>query len=101
MNRVSSDFRVTFANMDQSALLTVGEVGELIGKSPNALYHMLCRDPDALPKPVFRQNRYVRWRVSDVREWLQNLVAQEPAQKDAKTDGPRRGRRRLSATTGQ
>jgi predicted DNA-binding transcriptional regulator AlpA len=73
MKKNAEDFRVVFAHMDRSSLLTADELGALMGKSRNALYHMLCREPDGLPKPVFRQNRYVRWRVGDVRDWINKL----------------------------
>jgi predicted DNA-binding transcriptional regulator AlpA len=78
MAREVSDFRIAFAHMDRSALVTADEFGELIGKSRNAVYHMLCREPDALPKPVFRQNRYVRWRAGDVRDWIDSLTVAQP-----------------------
>ncbi|WP_092969843.1 AlpA family transcriptional regulator [Ralstonia sp. NFACC01] len=94
MAREISDFRVAFAQMDGAALLTPDEFGELIGKTRNAIYHILCRDPAALPTPVFRQNRYVRWRASDVRDWIKNLPTTQPREI---ADKPRRGRPRQAA----
>ncbi|WP_433864603.1 helix-turn-helix transcriptional regulator [Ralstonia wenshanensis] len=94
MAREASDFRVAFAQMDGAALLTPDEFGELIGKTRNAIYHILCRDPAALPTPVFRQNRYVRWRASDVRDWITSLPCAKPREIG---DKPRRGRRRKAA----
>lgn len=91
MAREANDFRVAFAQMDGAALLTPDEFGELIGKTRNAIYHILCRDPAALPTPVFRQNRYVRWRASDVRDWIKNLPSAQPREIAEK---PRRGRPR-------
>jgi predicted DNA-binding transcriptional regulator AlpA len=78
MEQKQTDFRVAFAQMDRSALLTPDEFGAVIGKSRNAIYHMLCREPDALPRPVFRQNRYVRWRAGDVRDWIESLTEAQP-----------------------
>lgn len=94
MAHLGSDFRVTFAGMDRSALLTPAELGELIGKSANAVYHMLCRESAGLPTPVFRQHRYVRWRVGDVKDWIEGLPIAAP---DDSNDVARRGRPRHAA----
>ncbi|WP_155625290.1 helix-turn-helix transcriptional regulator [Burkholderia vietnamiensis] len=91
MDKDRRDFRVAFAQMDNAALLNPDEFGELLGKTRNAIYHMLCRAPDALPKPVFRQNRYVRWRAGDIRAWINSLPSAQPREI---SDKPRRGRRR-------
>ncbi|WP_141715400.1 helix-turn-helix transcriptional regulator [Burkholderia ubonensis] len=91
MDNDIKDFRVAFAQMDNAALLNPDEFGELIGKTRNAIYHMLCRAPDTLPMPVFRQNRYVRWRAGDVRAWINSLPGAQPREI---ADQPRRGRRR-------
>ena len=91
---------MTFAHMDGAALLSVIELAQLLGKSPNALYHVLCLKPDELPKPVFRQHRYIRWRASDVRDWLESLEMQAWERRGAKTGGCRRGRPRKDAEAG-
>ena len=77
MKKEIGDFRSEFARMDRASLLTAQELGQLLRKSSNAIYHMLCREPEALPKPVFRQNRYLRWRVGDVRDWIDALPSAE------------------------
>lgn len=81
MEKQLEDFRVNFSCFDDLCLLSASEFGKLIGKSENAIYHMLCRHPDSLPPPVFRQNRYLRWRVGDVRLWLKELPT-DKAKKD-------------------
>lgn len=93
-----SDFRVVFAQMDSCALIKPAEFATLFGITTNAFYQRDVRGE--FPSPVMRKNRCVRWRAQDVRDWLQKLVPQEPAQREAaptnrkEFDGPRRGRRR-------
>jgi len=94
-----ADFRESFSRYDPIALIGPAEFAALIGITVNAF-----RQRDFLgefPQPVMRGNRCVRWRVADVREWLQGL---QPQQKRsvAKVDAngiskPRRGRKRQSA----
>lgn len=91
MKKPARDFRVAFSNMDRSALLTPDEFGELIGKSRNAVYHMLRREQEAFPQPVLRQNRCIRWRAGDVRDWIDGLSCAKPRELEG---GERRGRPR-------
>lgn len=80
------DFRVKFNAMAASALITPAEFAELLVVSMNAFY--LRRWKGELPDPAVTQNRYLRWRVGDVRVWLDALCP---------TDTPvRRGRPRNS-----
>jgi predicted DNA-binding transcriptional regulator AlpA len=93
------DFRESFSRYDPLALIGPAEFAALIGITVGAF-----RQRDMLgefPPAVMRGNRCVRWRVSDVREWLQGLQPQEKRHV-AKLDGngmpkPRRGRKRQSA----
>ncbi len=74
MDTRTKDFRVVFATMDKSALINADELGQLLGKTRAAIYQILCMESGQLPAPVFRQNRYVRWRAGDVRDWLESLA---------------------------
>lgn len=77
-SRLRMDVRVAFANMDRCALLTPEDLAELLGKSRSAIYHMLRRDEDSFPQPVMRQNRCIRWRAGDVRDWINGMVGAKP-----------------------
>jgi len=94
-----SDFRESFSRYDPLVLIGPAEFAALIGITVGAF-----RQRDMLgefPQAVMRQNRCVRWRVSDVREWLHGLTPQDKRHV-AKVDvngvpKPRRGRKRQSA----
>lgn len=92
-----TDFRVTFASMDRCALMTPEEIAELLGKTRSAIYHMLRRDEDSFPQPVMRQNRCIRWRAGDVRDWLSGMASAKPRELNIVQ---RRGRPRKSAQNG-
>ncbi|QCC02689.1 helix-turn-helix domain-containing protein [Cupriavidus necator H16] len=77
--------------MDRCALLSPEELAELLGKSRNAIYHMLRRDEDSFPQPVLRQNRCIRWRAGDVRDWIDSLSSAKPREIET---ARRRGRPR-------
>jgi predicted DNA-binding transcriptional regulator AlpA len=76
--RSASDFRVLFAQLDPSALISPKEFASLIGIKPGAFYQRNMRGE--FPRPAMSRNRCVRWRAADVREWLNglNTVAQRP-----------------------
>jgi len=67
----AQDFRVAFNAMAASALITPAEFAELLVVSENAFYQR--RAKGELPQPAIVQNRYLRWRAGDVREWLEAL----------------------------
>jgi predicted DNA-binding transcriptional regulator AlpA len=67
----ASDFRVTFAQFDPSALISPKEFASLLGINPGAFYQRNMRGQ--LPRPAMSRHRYVRWRAADVREWLNSL----------------------------
>ncbi|WP_407510318.1 helix-turn-helix transcriptional regulator [Ralstonia sp. GP101] len=92
-NIAETDFRSAFAHFDPTALITPAEFADLLGISPNALYHR--SGLGELPQPAIRKHRCVRWRVSDVREWLKRLSPKEDSSAEGQHPrGPRRGRRR-------
>ncbi|HDR9036011.1 TPA: hypothetical protein QDB07_003513 [Burkholderia vietnamiensis] len=80
----ASDFRVLFAQLDPSALISPKEFACLLGITPGAFYqrNMLGE----FPRPAMNRHRCVRWRAADVRAWLNDLGVA----------GPRRGPRRQS-----
>lgn len=81
-NHVTEDFRVTFARLDPSALISPKEFACLLGIKPGAFYQRNTQGE--FPRPAMSRNRCVRWRAGDVREWLNGLNAA----------GQRRGRPR-------
>jgi predicted DNA-binding transcriptional regulator AlpA len=80
----ASDFRVLFARLDPSALISPKEFACLLGITPGAFYQRNMHGE--FPRPAMKRNRCVRWRAADVRIWLNDLNAV----------APRRGRRRKS-----
>lgn len=78
----ASDFRVLFAQLDPSALISPKEFACLLGITPGAFYHRNMYGE--FPRPAMSRNRCVRWRAADVREWLNGLNTV------AKRRGPRR-----------
>jgi predicted DNA-binding transcriptional regulator AlpA len=74
-----SDFRVQFYELGPGILITGAQFAELLcitHAAFNAQYHA-----GKIPNPVIRQPRFVRWRVSDVRAWLESLEP-VPARRD-------------------
>jgi predicted DNA-binding transcriptional regulator AlpA len=70
------DFRVTFGQLDPSALISPKEFACLLGITPGAFYQRNMQGE--FPRPAMSRNRCVRWRAADVRDWLNglNTVAQ-------------------------
>lgn len=66
-----SDFRVLFAQLDPSALISPKEFACLLGITPGAFYQRNMQGE--FPRPAMSRNRCVRWRAADVREWLNGL----------------------------
>jgi predicted DNA-binding transcriptional regulator AlpA len=77
----ANDFRVTFAHLDASALISPKEFASLLGIKPGAFYQRNMRGE--FPRPAMSRNRCVRWRAADVREWLNGLhtVTQRPGRR--------------------
>lgn len=69
--RSASDFRVLFAQLDPSTLISPKEFACLLGIKPGAFYQRKMRGE--FPRPAMSRNRCVRWRAADVREWLNGL----------------------------
>ncbi|HEM7852808.1 MULTISPECIES: helix-turn-helix transcriptional regulator [Burkholderia] len=69
--RPASDFRVLFAQLDPSALISPKEFACLLGITPGAFYQRNMHGE--FPRPAMSRNRCVRWRAADVREWLNGL----------------------------
>ncbi|MFM0531732.1 helix-turn-helix transcriptional regulator [Paraburkholderia strydomiana] len=69
----ASDFRVTFGQLDPSALISPKEFACLLGITPGAFYQRNMQGE--FPRPAMNRNRCVRWRAADVREWLNGLSA--------------------------
>lgn len=92
-NIAETDFRSAFARFDSAALITPVEFAVLLGITPNALYHK--SGLGELPQPAIRKHRCVRWRVSDVREWLKKLSPDNASPTERQhLHAPRRGRPR-------
>jgi predicted DNA-binding transcriptional regulator AlpA len=98
------DFRVVFSQLDPAVFITGDEFAELLCMTRAAFNFRL--HVGKVPDPVIRENRCVRWRVSDVRGWLE-AIQQVPVNSDRVLGGraqriiareaagvPRRGRPR-------
>ena len=92
-NIAETDFRSAFARFDPAALITPTEFADLLGISPNALYHR--NGLGELPRPAIRKHPCPGWRRGGVREWLKRLSPkEEPPTDEQRSCSPRRGRRR-------
>ena len=101
------DFRAVFYELDPAVLITANEFAALMCITRAAFDFRL--HIGKVPDPVIRENRCVRWRVCDVREWFEALK-QVPGDPDRLLGGraqrilareaaglPRRGRPRPAA----
>ena len=62
--------------MEMQKLLTLGELAQLLGRSPETIKKDLLRNPGAVP-PRLRvpHTRLLRWRAVDVEAWLASHIA--------------------------
>lgn len=63
----------TVAGLAGDALLDRAEVGALLSMTPRAIAVAMCRG--RFPIPVIRLGRRVRFRLSDVRRYIENANA--------------------------
>ena len=75
-DQMARDFRAVFCELDPAVLITADEFAALMCITRAAFDFRL--HIGKVPNPVIRENRCVRWRVSDVREWLE-AMQQVPA----------------------
>lgn len=68
LHEPAGDFRVVFNSLADCSLITSDELAMLLGLPASAIYKR--RLSGDLPVPVSVGARILRWRVSDVREWL-------------------------------
>jgi predicted DNA-binding transcriptional regulator AlpA len=62
-------------NLKPERLLTVEELGQILGRSPGTIQKDLRRNPDAVPpRLVLPNTRLLRWRASEVSAWLDGLA---------------------------
>lgn len=73
------DFRAVFFELDPVVLITADEFAALLRVTRASFDFRL--HIGKIPDPVIRENRCVRWRVSDVRNWLKAMqqVPPDPA----------------------
>jgi hypothetical protein len=78
-NQMARDFRGLFWDLDPAAMITGDEFAALMCVTRAAFDFRL--HVGKIIDPVIRENRCVRWRVSDVRAFLENLqqVPADPA----------------------
>jgi hypothetical protein len=69
-----SDFRQIFGHLDDAVLIDPIEFGELLGTDAGGISRLKLSG--ALPKPAIEKNRFTRWSVGQVREFLSGLHAQ-------------------------
>lgn len=61
--------------MSIQQLLTLDELANLLGRSPDTIKKDMRRNPDAVPpRLVLPHTRLLRWRVCDVEAWLAQFV---------------------------
>ena len=61
--------------MSFQQLLTLDDLAQLLGRSPDTIKKDMRRNPDAVPpRLVLPQTRLLRWRASDVELWLAQYV---------------------------
>ena len=61
--------------MRSAQLLTLDDLAQLLGRSPDTIKKDMRRNPDAVPpRLVLPNTRLLRWRVCDVDEWLSQFV---------------------------
>ena len=85
MEKVTQDFRLTFKQMDDDALLDADEFGQLLKINKQGVYHRLHKKQ--LVKPVIHRNKQVRWKAADVREFLRSLCEVREIKPGAKRPG--------------
>lgn len=61
--------------LNHERLLTVEELGQVLGRSPETIKKDLRRNLDAVPpRMVLPNTRLLRWRASEVSAWLDGLA---------------------------
>ncbi len=74
------DFRVTFKQMDDQALINAEEYAALLrANGRDTIYHLLHAAPASIARPAIRRSKLVRWRAGDVREHMKQLDDHAPA----------------------
>jgi predicted DNA-binding transcriptional regulator AlpA len=75
-NQSTRDFRAVFYELDPAVLITADEFAALMCVTRASFDFRL--HIGKVPDPVIRENRCVRWRVSDVRKWLEAMQQVPP-----------------------
>lgn len=61
--------------MSSQHLLTLDDLAQLLGRSPDTIKKDMRRNPDAVPpRLVLPHTRLLRWRACDVDAWLAQFV---------------------------
>lgn len=61
--------------MSSQQLLTLDDLAQLLGRSPDTIKKDMRRNPTAVPpRLVLPQTRLLRWRACDVELWLAQYV---------------------------
>lgn len=61
--------------MSIQQLLTLDELAQMLGRSPDTIKKDMRRNPDAVPpRLVLPHTRLLRWRLCDVDAWLEQFV---------------------------
>lgn len=85
MDKVMQDFRLTFKEMDDDALIDAEEFGQLLKVNKQGVYHRLHKKQ--LVAPVIHRNKQVRWKAADVRAFLRGLCEVREVKPGAKRSG--------------
>jgi predicted DNA-binding transcriptional regulator AlpA len=97
MNTVAPDFRIMFRSLDPDAVIDAEEFSQLLRINRQGIYHRLHKKE--LVAPVIHRNRLVRWRVSDVRDFLRGLAEVRKVKPDGKRVGRPRSAGHVAATS--
>ena len=61
--------------MNIQQLLTLDDLAQMLGRSPDTIKKDMRRNPDAVPpRLVLPHTRLLRWRLCDVDAWLAQFV---------------------------
>jgi len=61
--------------MSIQQLLTLDDLAQMLGRSPDTIKKDMRRNPDAVPpRLMLPHTRLLRWRVCDVDTWLEKFV---------------------------
>jgi hypothetical protein len=92
------DIRLHFSLMDPLALICAEQVGLLIGAIGEDSVHYKAK-MGTIPAPRGREEKWVRWQVRDIRNWLEAMPPAPLPRPRNYSEGKRAGRPRNALRT--